>query len=333
MAKSCQIPICWLFGDTLGDSWSSNMVLKQSITSKPLGLFTSTMYSDHIFDPFSYNQRFVPLGFWNSPGLFVAFSTEGERALSRCASVNYGLRWGFDDDRGKPLGSHFGLLARAEPRSCLKYTWKFFKNGMRECQFYIWFVGVLEVSLRLGHFCRTVLGTGCHWAGRSQGTSFLGQEFGWALSKELYKPPNLMNSQRWGKRPPTRLGLGSSHSKIVVEFLVLPTSGQRFFIWGQIEVGGFPLRFWVEFVSQDGSSDDLALRNSPDEYIYSRMEGKKMDTSHVLDGVPESFNVLKDISPGSPRPTPKRARGSEFGCKEGSWYEDGVCLSWNFVKY
>jgi len=53
--------------------------------------------------------------------------------------------------------------------------------------------------------------------------------------------------------------LGSTHSKIVVEFLVVP--------------------------------------NSPDEQIYNLLERKKQDTSHVLDGMPESMNLARDWAP------------------------------------
>ncbi|CAJ1403679.1 unnamed protein product [Effrenium voratum] len=55
--------------------------------------------------------------------------------------------------------------------------------------------------------------------------------------------------------------LGSSHSKVVVEFLVVP--------------------------------------DSADERIYKRLEQKKQDTSHVLDGAPESMNVT--LSQQTPR--------------------------------
>merc|ERR550537_1061713 len=47
--------------------------------------------------------------------------------------------------------------------------------------------------------------------------------------------------------------IGTTHNKIVVEFLVVP--------------------------------------NSPDEYIYNSLERKKKDTSHVLNGTEESLNA------------------------------------------
>eukprot|EP00931_Biecheleriopsis_adriatica_P063530 TRINITY_DN38492_c0_g2_i1.p1 TRINITY_DN38492_c0_g2~~TRINITY_DN38492_c0_g2_i1.p1 ORF type:complete len:750 (-),score=183.32 TRINITY_DN38492_c0_g2_i1:155-2404(-) len=52
--------------------------------------------------------------------------------------------------------------------------------------------------------------------------------------------------------------IGSTHSKVVVEFLVVP--------------------------------------NSPDEEIYRMLERKKKDTSHVLDGTPESLNVIRQLA-------------------------------------
>eukprot|EP00930_Biecheleria_cincta_P094736 TRINITY_DN8618_c0_g1_i2.p1 TRINITY_DN8618_c0_g1~~TRINITY_DN8618_c0_g1_i2.p1 ORF type:complete len:183 (+),score=48.66 TRINITY_DN8618_c0_g1_i2:251-799(+) len=52
--------------------------------------------------------------------------------------------------------------------------------------------------------------------------------------------------------------IGSTHSKVVVEFLVVP--------------------------------------DSPDEHIYNSLERKKKDTSHVLDGVAESLNATKQLA-------------------------------------
>eukprot|EP00441_Pelagodinium_beii_P043767 CAMPEP_0197637374 /NCGR_PEP_ID=MMETSP1338-20131121/12620_1 /TAXON_ID=43686 ORGANISM="Pelagodinium beii, Strain RCC1491" /NCGR_SAMPLE_ID=MMETSP1338 /ASSEMBLY_ACC=CAM_ASM_000754 /LENGTH=708 /DNA_ID=CAMNT_0043209793 /DNA_START=30 /DNA_END=2156 /DNA_ORIENTATION=- len=52
--------------------------------------------------------------------------------------------------------------------------------------------------------------------------------------------------------------LGSTHSKVIVEFLVVP--------------------------------------NSPDEQIYNSLERKKKDTSHVLNGTPESLNAARSLA-------------------------------------
>lgn len=61
--------------------------------------------------------------------------------------------------------------------------------------------------------------------------------------------------------------IGTTHNKVVVEFLVMP--------------------------------------NSPDEQIYSSLERKKKDTSRVLDGTAESLNAAQQLLLPRKRPAPK----------------------------
>merc|ERR1712060_894946 len=56
--------------------------------------------------------------------------------------------------------------------------------------------------------------------------------------------------------------IGTTHNKIVVEFLVVP--------------------------------------NSPDELIYKSLNRKKMDTSHVLDGAAASLEAIQKMRPVKP---------------------------------
>merc|ERR1719464_1581577 len=74
--------------------------------------------------------------------------------------------------------------------------------------------------------------------------------------------------------------IGTTHTKVVVEFLVVP--------------------------------------NSPDEFIYSRLDRKKMDTSHVLDGFAETMEAERHEGkrpavglPLQSSPGPKQSEASD----------------------